>query len=175
MMYEVLPWVFATGFLTKLVDLSVDEGLKIARPLIYMAGAAYGILIAYVISNYPLLSPLGLAVVFAVMLAGKIDRKPHITGIVFMVIFLGIWGFAETDLVLLSIFLFAGTMDEIFSDLADKRKIKGKAAKVFENRIILEITALSVSLATGYWIIFLGMLSYDLGYFFTGKTGRYFK
>lgn len=173
-MYEILPVIFLIGILTKFVDLVVDDGFKTKKPIAYVLGAVYGILIAYVISNYPLLSPLGLAVVFAVMLAGKIDKKPHITGVVLMVIFLGLWGFAETDLVLLSLFLFAGVMDEIANDLVDKKKIKGKPAKVLEKRVILEITTFFVSFATGYWIIFLGMLSYDAGYLLTERTGRKF-
>ena len=91
-MYESLLWMFAIGVLTRIVDMAVDDGMKLPEYLAYAGGVAYGILIAYVVANYPLLSPLCLGVVIAVMLTGKIDRKPHIAGIGAMVLFQGLWG-----------------------------------------------------------------------------------
>ncbi len=61
------------------------------------------------------------------------------------------------------------------SDPADRGRIKGILSKVLEKRVVLEIVTFLVSFATGYWIIFLGMLSYDVGYHLTGRTGKRFK
>lgn len=174
-MHEVLLATFSIGVLTKFVDMVVDDGLNVQKPITYTASVAYGILIAYVVANYPLLAPLGLAVVVAVLLAKKIDSKPHIVGVVSMGLFLLLLGLPRIDLILFAIFVFAGGLDEVLSDMSDTGKIKGVLAKVFEKRIILEIVTFLVSFATGYWLIFLAMLSYDTGYFLVKKSGRYFK
>ncbi len=174
-MYEVLLATFSIGILTKFVDLVVDDGLHIPKSITYAAGIAYGVLIAYVLANYPLLAPLGFAIVIAVLLTRKIDRKPHIAGVVSMVLFIFLWGFPEIDLILFAVFLMAGGLDELLSDMSDKGRIKGILARVFEKRVILEVVTFLVSFATGYWIIFLGMFSYDAGYFLIEKVGRYFK
>jgi len=174
-MYEVLLATFSIGILTKFVDLIVDDDLKIARLVPYAAAISYGVLIAYVITNYPLLAPLGFAIVVAVLLTRKIDSKPHIAGVAFVVLFLILSGFPSIDLILFAVFLVAGGLDEMLNDFADKGKIKGIPAKIFEKRVVLEIAAFSVSLFTGYWILFLGMFSYDIGYLLTTRTGRYFK
>lgn len=170
-MYEVLVLTFVIGFLTKFVDLIVDNGLKIHNFITYVSAVIYGVLAAYVVVNYPLLAPIGLAVVIGVVVTRKIDSKPHISGIITFVLLLLFWGFSGTDLVLLGIFLLVGIEDEIVSDLADKGKIKGRLARIFEKRIILEVTTFSVSLITGYWIMFLGIFTYDLGYLITKRIG----
>ena len=175
MEYVVFPAIFFIGVLTKFVDLAVDDSLNIPKPLVYASAVAYGILAAYVITNYTILAPLGLAVVAAVLITGKIDRKPHALGVVIMVLFMFFWGLQAVDPVLLLILLAAGIADEITSDLADKGKVKGVSAKVLGRRFILEVAAFFVSLSTGYWIIFLGILIFDAGYFIAEMLGKKFK
>jgi hypothetical protein len=172
--YFALLIVFLIGILSKFADLVADEGLKVKKSLAYITGMVYGVLIAYVLVNYPLLAPLGLAIVLAVLLTKKIDRKPHNVGIASMFLFLGILGFPRVDVVLLAVFLIAGGLDEVGNDLADRGRIKGIAGRFFEFRMTLEITAFLVSLLTGNCIIFLGMLGYDLGYVLTKKAGKKF-
>ncbi len=171
----VLFYLFLTGVLTKFADLIADEGLQIRKIFSYAIGIVYGALIAYVLATQPLLAPLGLAVVLSVLLTQKIDRKPHNIGIASIFLFLAMWGFPRVDVVLAVVFLAAGSLDEIGNDLADKGRIRSAARKIFEYRLVLEITAFLVSLITWQWIIFIGMLSFDVGYRLTTELGKRFK
>jgi hypothetical protein len=169
--FLILIPVFIAGVLTKFADLIADEGLEIRRAFSYLTGIVYGVMIAYIIATHPLLAPLGLAAVLAVLLTKKIDQRPHNIGIAAMFLFLGIWGFPKIDIVMISVFLAAGLVDEIGNDRADQGKMKGLLKKVFEYRLVFELTAFMVSLLTGEWIIFLGMLSFDVGYLLTKRVG----
>ncbi|MEE9323396.1 MAG: hypothetical protein V3U72_02515 [Candidatus Aenigmarchaeota archaeon] len=173
-MYEVLLATFSIGVLTKFADLIVDEGLG-KKWMAYAGGIAYGVLIAYVIAGYPLLAPLGLAVILAVLLTKKIDSKPHVLGVASMVLFLAFWGLESLDVILLAVFLAAGVADEIVSDFADRGRVKGIPAKILEKRVVLDVTAFFVSFVTGYWIIFLGIFSFDIGYLLVRRTGERFE
>jgi hypothetical protein len=170
-----LLFIFLAGILTKFADMIADEGLQIRKIFSYAVGIVYGMLIAYVLVTHPLLAPLGMAVVLSVLLAEKIDRKPHNIGIASMFLFLAIWGFPQIDMVLIAVFLAASLLDEAVSDLADRKRIKGIAGKIAEYRPVLEITAFLVSLITWQWIIFIGMLSFDVGYRLTTELGKRFK
>jgi hypothetical protein len=172
--FLILLPVFLTGVLTKLADLIADDGLEMRRVFSYAIGVVYGILIAYILATHPLLAPIGLAAVLAVLLTKKIDMKPHNIGIASMFLFLGIWGFPKIDVVMISIFLASGLIDEIGNDKVDEGKMRGIPRKVFEYRLVFEITAFLVSLFTGEWIIFLGMLSFDVGYLLTKRSGQRF-
>jgi len=172
--FIILLLVFFTGVLTKFADLIADDGLEIRRVFSYTIGVVYGVLIAYIIATHPMLAPMGLAAVLAVLLTKKIDRKPHNIGIASLFLFLGIWGFPKIDVILIGIFLAAGLVDEIGNDRADQGRVKGILKKVFEYRLIFELTAFMVSLLTGEWIIFLGMLSFDVGYLLTKRVGAGF-
>jgi len=174
MEYFAFLVIFIIGFLTKLADMAVDDGLNIPKHVSYVTGAVYGILIAYVITSYPILSPLGLAVVLAVLLMRKIDAAPHDIGIAMMLLTLALLGFPKTDSMLLLLFLVAGISDEVLSDFADKGKVKGLAGEILKKRIILEIVCLSFSALTGKWMVFLGIFFYDAGYILTGKVGERF-
>lgn len=161
--------MFATGFLTKFVDAIVDDGLKVRKAFAYAAGIIYGVLIAYMITAYPLVAPLCIAIVLAVLITKKIDRRPHNIGIAVMFLSLALLGFPKVDPLLLAIFLISGALDEIGNDLPDKGRFKGTPRRILRFRIITEMAALLVSLVTGYWIIFLAILSFDIGYLITKK------
>jgi hypothetical protein len=172
--FIILIPVFVTGVLTKLADLIADDNLEIRKAFSYLIGIVYGVAIAYIISTHPLLAPIGLAAVLAVLLTKKIDRKPHNIGIASMFLFLGIWGFPKIDIVMISIFLASGLIDEIGNDRVDEGRMRGIPRRIFEYRLVFEITAFLVSLLTGEWVIFLGMLSFDAGYLLTKRTGQRF-
>jgi hypothetical protein len=169
--FIILIYVFAIGVLTKFADLIADDGIEVRRVFSYAIGAVYGILIAYILVTHPFLAPMSLAAVLAVLMTKKIDRRPHNIGIAAMFLFLAIWGLPRIDIFLAAIFLAAGVADEIGNDMADSGKIKGHMKKIFEYRLVFEATAFCVSLATGEWIMFLGMLSFDTGYIMTNKIG----
>lgn len=172
--FLILLPVFLTGVLTKFADLIADDGLEIRRVFSYSIGVVYGVLIAYILATHPLLAPMGLAAVLAVLLTKKIDQRPHNIGIASMFLFMGIWGFPKIDIVMISVFLASGLIDEVGNDKADEGKMRGVLRKVFEYRLVFEITAFLVSLFTGEWIIFFGMLSFDAGYLITKRLGKRF-
>ncbi len=170
----ILPVVFIIGILTKLADLIADDGIEIRWIFSYAIGVVYGILIAYILTTHPVLAPIGLAAVLAVLLTKKIDRKPHNIGIASTFLFLAVWGLPRIDILMTAVFLTAGLIDEIGNDRADSGRIKGSLKKLFDYRLVFELTAFSVSLVTGEWIIFLGILSFDIGYLLTKRIGKKF-
>jgi hypothetical protein len=171
----IFIFVFFIGVLTKLADLVADDGIEMRRVFSYSIGILYGILIAYVLVTHPLLAPMALAAVLAVLMTKKIDRKPHNIGIASLFLFLGIWGLPKIDVLMTSVFMAAGLIDEIGNDRADSGKIKGVFKKVFDYRLVFEVTAFAVSVVTGEWIIFLSMLSFDVGYILISKIGTRIK
>ncbi|MCK5023474.1 MAG: hypothetical protein KAS04_04850 [Candidatus Aenigmarchaeota archaeon] len=170
--FTILPIIFIIGFLTKFADLISDDGLKVIKPLDYITGILYGVLIAYVIYAYPLYTQLALAVTVAVIVMGKIDSMPHNLGIAALIVSIAYFGIPAIDITLLALFLLAGISDEIANDIADKKKKKGLREKIFEKRLILEVTVFAVSFITGQWMLFIGMLTFDIGYHGTTKIGE---
>jgi len=172
---------FLTGISTKLVDLIEDDGLKLFKFDKYIFAIAYGLLIGYIISNYNLIAPLWIGTIFALILAKKIDTKAHVTGLLSALIFVVFFGLGETNILFLIIFLIAAFLDEILNDLADGRpllknpflkfkiKINKNIKKIFELRLLLEISALAVSFIIKDFSVFLAIFLFDLGYNLTTK------
>jgi hypothetical protein len=163
-MYLVIASIFLVGLLTKLADLIADDGLKVRGVFSYIIGAVYGTLGAYILISDAYLAPVVIATIIAVVITKKIDKKPHSVAIAAMLLVLAVWGFPAVNLMLMAIFLAAGVIDEIGNDMADGKKINGRLKRIFDYRLVSDATALLVSLITGHWIIFLGMLAFTLGY-----------
>jgi hypothetical protein len=177
-MLELIPLSFATGALAKFSDIIADDGLDVNPRISFPLAACYGFLLAYIISNYPVLSPLVTAVVLGVVFTGKIDHGVHYTGIASMFFFLSVFGIQPVNMYLLLVFVAAGVIDEIGSDRADRGHIKGLLGKSFVFRPVLEVTAFVISLLTGEWVFFISMLSADAGYIYLFKERHvkaYFK
>jgi hypothetical protein len=170
----IIFYIFLIGVLTKFADLIADDGLQIMWAFSYATGIAYGILIAYIISTHPLLAPMAMAAVLAVLLTNKIDRSPHNIGIASMFLFLAVWGFPSIEIWMMAAFLVAGVIDEVGNDRADQGKFKGLTKKIFEHRLIFDITAFIVSYVTGEWIIVISSLGFEAGYLMTDKLGDRF-
>ena len=172
-MIVILLMAFAAGFLTKFTDLIVDNDIKADKRLAYITGLLYGLAIAYVMTSEPSLAPLGVALTLAVIITRKIDRLPHTLGIAALAAGLVAMGFRGADVLQVAIFLLAGIGDEIGNNLADKGKIKGIAAKLLKTRVMfIEPVALAVSLLTGQWIIFSGIVCFDAAYQLTTRLAK---
>ncbi len=166
---------FTVGILSRFSDLIVDDGLKVHRYAGYAASIAYGLLLALLLHFYPTLSPLVMAVAVAVTLSKKLDEMTHAIGIGSFLLFIAIFGLSPVDSALFMVFLAAGIIDEIGNDYMDKGK-SGKALRAFfENRLTLEVAAFAVSVSTGNWIIWLSMLSFDIGYNVMARSKPFFK
>ncbi|NOX72030.1 MAG: hypothetical protein GXO64_05055 [Candidatus Micrarchaeota archaeon] len=163
-MIYAIAMSFVVGILSKFSDLIVDDGLKVHRYAGYGASAAYGFLLALLIHAYPVLSPLVMAVAIAVTITKKLDDLTHAIGIGSFLLFISAFGFPAVDMPFLVIFLLGGLADEIGNDFTDRRKTHGAIKTFFENRLSLEVFAFIVSLATGNWIIWLSLASFDIGY-----------
>ncbi|RLI97056.1 MAG: hypothetical protein DRO99_03515 [Candidatus Aenigmatarchaeota archaeon] len=157
---------FFTGLLSKLVDAAEEHGLGIPAMFSRVSGVAYGVLIAYVISVSPELSGLWIATVIGVIITGKIDTPGHYLGIGSMLFMLPILGIAGIDVPLLAAFTALCVLEEVINDeILDKGRIKNRAVSGFLGmRPLLEMAAFVVSAAAGQWVIWLGLLSYDVGY-----------
>lgn len=173
MVFELLA-VFSIGVLTRIADMIADDGLRVGRYLGYAIAALYGFLATFVITHYPVLAELGIAVMLAVLFTSKIDHPIHATGIATMIFFIALYGIAPLNPVLLTIFILGGIADELGNNLSDKGRLKGITGRFFSYRLTMEAVAFAVSLYTGNWLIFMAMVAYDLGfmYIFTGSVRR---
>ncbi len=163
-LYLILLSIFIAGLLTKLADMIADDGLKVRALFAYIIGLSYGALGAFIIVSDVYLAPVVIAGIAAVIVTNKIDRKPHNLAIASMFLFLAVWGFPSVNLILLVVFLAAGIVDEIGNDMADRKRINGRLKRIFDYRLISDISAFFASLITGQWIIFLGMAAFTVGY-----------
>jgi hypothetical protein len=163
-MLEALLLVFAAGVLTRVADMAADDGLMLNRCLGFITGILYGFLAAFVITQYPLLGELGVAVMVAVLFTSKIDHPVHAAGAATMLLFISIYGIGPLDLALLAVFILGGIADELGNHFSDKGKLKGALGRFFGLRLTMEAVAFAVSFYTGNWILFFAMLAYDAGF-----------
>ena len=159
-----LPIAFIIGVLNRIADMVADDGLKLGRYLGWAVGIAYGSLIAYVITQFPLLAELGLAVLLSVLVTGKIDHPVHYMGIASFLFFMAAFGIGPINIALLLVFTVGGAIDEAGNSLTDKRRVPGALRTFFRYRFTMEAVTLVVSAATGIWMLFLAMVSYDAGF-----------
>lgn len=155
---------FATGFLSKLTDVQIDERRFYAKNLVYLTGLAYGILYALLLSYSPEFAVLFLGIAIAVLLAGKIDSLAHQFAIASFLASLVFLGFPRIDALLLLGFIVFATIDEFLNDYFDAHNSKGVFSFIAKQRLSLEAFALVVSFFTGNWLYFAGILSFDIGY-----------
>lgn len=165
-MIDLIIVAVVTGVLTKLVDIVEEHNPNLSENISLISGVIYGILIGYVISFSPELSGLWIAIVLSVLITRKIDSRGHYLGIISMIIFVLVFGWMGTNILYIIIFTPIGVLEELINDkFVDKGKIKNKRISTFFTwRPLIEISVFIVSVMTGQWIIWLGILSYDIGY-----------
>lgn len=175
---------FFTGLAVKLVDLMEDNNLKLFKFDKFIFAVIYGLLIGYVVSNYNVVASLWIGVIFALILAKKIDNLAHFIGLISALIFVALFGLGKINILLLSVFLVAAFLDEILSDFAEGKpllknkllKFKIKTSKnikrVLKLRPLLEISALTASIIIWDFSLFLAILFFDIGYLAAIKTLR---
>jgi len=175
-MLFILLAAFLTGFLSKLTDLIEEHGMKLSLWISRASGVIYGFLIAFVISVSPDLSALWIGNIIGLILTGKIDSLGHYLAMTSMLIGLLILGVAEINFMYLIIFGVIVVAEELINNkIVDAGKIKNKILnEVMEFRPLLEIAAFLVALYTGKWIIWLGILAFDIGYVLIDKTQKKF-
>jgi hypothetical protein len=138
--------------------------LKINKILVIISAVIYGFLIALIVNEVPILISLVLAVLVGLIITGKIDYYGHLIGIITFFVTLYFFGFVPFELfdfILLVLFLFVGILDELVSDIFEKKE--RLIQKILSHRPLLELIAFLVSAYTGVWEIWLTLLLYDIG------------
>ena len=162
---------FLTGFLTKLTDRQVDDKLFISKNLQFITGALYGLGAGYLASLSTPLATLILAITIGVLLTGKIDKRAHQLAIASLFTTIAILGLPAINLFILAALIAFGIADELLNDY-----IEGKGSSPFafvvRHRLLLDLGALAVSIATGEWVYFLALVSFDLAYQITDFLAR---
>lgn len=162
------------GFLSKLTDVQVDEKKFFARNLKFATGFAYGVLYALLLSLGVEFATLFLGIAVAVLLAGKIDSKPHQFAIAGFLLALVYFGFPNVNVLLLVLFVAFGLLDEFLNDYFDANPSKSLVEKIAKYRLSLEAFAFALSVYTGSWVYFAGVLAYDAGYWMAVRAASSF-
>ncbi len=176
----ILPaLMFFCGFLTKFTDNLVDQAYLPKRQWIAsLAGLGYGLIAGYLLTASQEFATIIAAITVGVLLAGKIDARPHQLAIAAIIAFIVVFSLSKVSLVLVAFFAGLGLLDEALNDLMDRLKEKRKANKIMQRivsaRLSLEIGAMAVGLATGNWNYFLAVFSFDLAYNTADKAMPFF-
>ncbi len=165
-----LAAMLACGALAKFTDNLIDEPFKSKWPwLQYATGLLYGLTAGFLATISTEFATLAIGIVIGVLLAGKIDAKAHQLAIAAMFGVIAFSGLPEINFALLALFIGLGFLDEALNDLMDKAKAKGiqvnKAVQhAVSSRLSLEAGTLVLGLATGNFVYFLALISFDLAY-----------
>ncbi len=159
---------FFSGFTAKLTDDLIDKKSHFNKKIKYFTAVAYGLLAGYLISSSAEFATLFLAVIAAVLIAGKIDDAAHflaIAAIAAMIALLGLPAVIPAFFVFFIIFAF---LDEALPAIAAKKLRKGKKAnlgpKLLGSRLWLDIACFALSAALNNWVYFFAIASFDIGY-----------
>ncbi|MBD3355493.1 hypothetical protein GF361_05970 [Candidatus Woesearchaeota archaeon] len=165
---------FTTGIIVKYTDDIEDLKKKKQRWLKICLGFLYGLLLFLVVYLYPFMAPLWVGTVIGMLVYGRIDALSHYAGIaVFLSLFLIFIGFQLNNLYLLGLFVLVNIGEEYINDMFDKGKIKNKIlSKIVSVRPLLEITTFIIAAFTGIWMMWFGLLSFDLGYILIGRLEK---
>ncbi len=161
---------FLTGIIVKYVDVLEDNMRKSPLLLRITMGLFYGFLLYYTISRFSAVASLWIGAVIGLILAKKIDAPGHYAGVGLFLTLLVLFGFTNVNFVLLLLFAAVCVIEEILNDYSDKKRIGNKIlSKIISARPLLEIAALTVSMITGAWIIWIALLGFDFGYILITK------
>ena len=167
----VLTIASSLGFLTKLVDLEVDEKIDL-KGLSTLFALIYGLIMVFAIRTLLEISSLILAVIIAVVAAGKVDNFHHGIGVGTALAGTLILGLPSINPVPFFLFLSTALLDEIVSDLADMGKLTGRLGSFFKIRPFLELSAFAYSLYTKHIEFWMFIFLYDVSYQLTSRIFR---
>jgi S-adenosylmethionine decarboxylase len=167
--------MFLCGLLTKFTDNLVDQAYNPKQHwVVYAGGLGYGLAAGYLLASSKEFATAILAITIGVLLAGKIDARPHQLAIAAIFAFIAVFGLPGVSLVLVAVFAGLGLLDEFLNDFMDRLKEKRKANKALQRlvsaRLSLEAGAIAAGLATGNWNYFLAVFSFDLAYNIADKS-----
>ncbi|HIH20265.1 TPA: hypothetical protein HA244_03275 [Candidatus Micrarchaeota archaeon] len=175
--------VFAAGLLAKVADALSDKWKeKAPSPWALFTGLAYGVLYAAIVSFSVAFANLFLGIAIAVLLAGKIDSKPHqyaIAGFLGMLAVIGFPPAAWFNLQILAGVVVFALIDEFSSDYFSNKTsgngiFKQLLSPIAKNRLFMELFTVVLGLLTGEWEYLFGIVVFDVGYVIAGflKGGK---
>ncbi|MBN1924006.1 MAG: hypothetical protein JW791_04585 [Nanoarchaeota archaeon] len=169
MIIEILA-AFLSGLLVKTVDNCEDNNLLKDKNISVLLGALYGIILGYLITVAPLPS-FWIGILLGVVFAGKIDSIGHYTGLGFTLISLLYFGIPIISISLILLISLITLVEEWVNDeIVDKNKVSGLVKSFLSIRPLLEITSIILAVIYNNPLIFVLLLSFDLGYLITDKT-----
>jgi len=154
------------GCLVKIAD-DIADDRRLARHTFYgyMASTGYGLVGAILLTQSPVLATCVLAVIVAVIIAGKEDHPIHYAGMLTFVLASIALGLKMPYFLPLAALVLAAYMDELLSDRASLGQIKNKTLrKLLSYRIILDATAILVSLFLSEPAYAFAVVGFDAGY-----------
>lgn len=165
-MYEEYGLWLLLGLIVKITDSQVDE--KIFRPLpkiSFVLAIAYGVVAGILLSFNPLFATVALAILVAVLLAGKIDDSSHQLGIATAIAVAATGGLKEISVGPFLFIVAASYFDEKLSDAADAGRIRHRLADwFFSHRLGTDAAAIILSIVTGNAGYAAAILLFDFGY-----------
>jgi len=164
--------VFACGALTKATDDIVDKKAWKSRRLLGLAtGASYGLVAGFLAASSAEFATLIIALTIGMLLAGKIDARPHQVAIAALLATAIALGLPPINTGIVAFFIALGYIDEKLNDAVDRGKIRNRAARwVAEKRPSLEIGAMAASVLAGNPAYFLAVFLFDLAYNIVGRA-----
>jgi hypothetical protein len=179
-----------TGVLVKIADVFSDHEHKIQKEIIdllsIILGIIYGSIIALFIFNWPSVIPLVIGTFVGLLVSRKFDSIGHYFGIIVFVLISGhlyflfgyIFEFNFVFILLIIIFSIINVLEEFVNDFLENPNSKKywllKKFPTLHNllkyRLLLELTAFTISFIFNEWLIWLTIFSFDLGYHLIEKT-----
>ena len=153
------------GSMVKFIDLE-EHGLKLDKKVFYAAAVAIGVLTAWIIKVSPVLFNLSFGVILGLIITGKIDTRAHIIAMFTFLVAVFVWAQPDINYLFLSVIVAASGVDELVNNrVLDRGKVKRDFIRKFlEVRPAVEIAVFCISALTGYWILWLTIFPFDIGY-----------
>ncbi len=160
---------FFSGFAAKFTDDLIDKKLRFNKKIKYFSGIAYGLLAGYLISSSAEFATLFLAVIAAVLIAGKIDDAAHFLAIAAIAAMIALLGLPAIIPAFFVFFLAFAFLDEVMPDISAKKLGRGKKKSIFGQKFLgsrfwLDIACFALSLALNNWVYFFAIVAFDIGY-----------
>ena len=105
-----------------------------------------------------------IGIILGVIIAGKVDAKTHSVGLLISLIYILLFGISNINYFLLIFFIIASFTDEKIDLMLKRIKTKNILYKILDLRLVVELSALVISIITNVWILFLSILIFDIGY-----------
>lgn len=161
---------FFLGAIVKFIDSAFDEGV-FGKGKALLIALPTGLLWGYAMYLSEASSVILLSIVIASLLAGKLDNGALLLGIIGIITAVVFFGYLDLVWLVLAGLVFAGFLDEVGNDYADKHLfgskniLSGAANYFFRHRFAMKLAVLFFAV-TGFFgfIYFLAFLAWDLGY-----------